>query len=76
MVKGYWKRQNYLREVQWEQTRYLAALLRNIHRDSKAPEVSPEDLIPLSWDKKKEATPVKIPMQDKMKALEQKYKKK
>lgn len=71
-VRGYRKRM----EHQWEHTRYLASVLININRDPKTAAVSPEELIPLSFDKKKENKPASIPMPERMQALAEKYKKK
>lgn len=69
-VRGYRKRM----EHQWEHTRYLASILVNINRDPKAAAVSPEELVPLSFDKKKEVKPSKIPTQEDMRRMAELYK--
>jgi hypothetical protein len=70
------KEQHHQEELKWTHTRFIGALLININRGKDTPAMKPEELIPLSFDKKKEAPPVKLPMLERMKALEQKYKKK
>jgi hypothetical protein len=40
-----------MREREWEQTRWLGALILNSQRSSKQPAIKPEDLVPLSIDK-------------------------
>ena len=61
--------------LQWEQTRYLAAMIHNVNCQKKSQMLKPEDLFELPIDKKrkKERDKPKSTFEQ-MKAFEQKYK--
>lgn len=69
-VKGYRKRM----EHQWEHTRLVLSAIYNVNRAPNTPAIVPEEIIPLSFDKKRTIKISKLPTQDDMRRMAEKYK--